>query len=76
MATQTYKICDVFGTWKDVREVTISVTEIGMVENGEPKTILNKAVDLSPRALERLLKKVETGTTPPKKRSDGHEREL
>jgi hypothetical protein len=63
MATQ--KVCDVFGTAKDAMEVSIVLTYEGATENGEPRTILAKTVDLGPRGLERLLTKVEAGLKPP-----------
>lgn len=59
MATKEVRVCDVFGTHKDVNAVKV------LVCNGDDEVLLERSVDLSPRAVERLLKKVAQGTTSP-----------
>ena len=59
--------CDVFGTTEDVKKYRVSyglVDEAGDV--GTNAIVINK--DLCPRAYARLVKKIESGTTPPAKR--------
>ncbi len=52
MATKELRVCDAYGTIKDVQSVKIVVHE--KAANGEWITILERRGDLSPRGRDRL----------------------
>jgi len=61
MAEVTLRRCDVFETLtKEVRPITVTMAD----DNG--KVVFEKALDLSPRAIERAKKFLDRATTPPK----------
>jgi hypothetical protein len=60
------KVCDVFGTAKNVQQVDVSIKTEG-------ETPHEFAADLCPRGLERLLKKVKGGLAPPPERKAASE---
>lgn len=62
--------CDVFNTAAGVKKYAVMVFELDDEgeTTGKGSTV---KVDLSPRGLERLNVKIETGTTPPRKRKAG-----
>ena len=60
MAEYTGKKCDVFGTLKNVRRFGVVIRDVADNNN-----VYENAADLSPRALERLLKFVRRGISPP-----------
>ncbi len=73
MATVTKKQCDVFGTLNNVRSFRIKVLEASEDSDGYV-AMRSFDVDMSPRALARLVKFIDRGTTPPsKKKSDDHD---
>ncbi len=81
MSTETVKRCDIYDTKRDVITVSVRVVELGeeteIQMTTAPETeatpggfqLLRKikdiTLDVSPKALERLLACVEKGTTPP-----------
>ena len=68
MATETVKRCDVFRTIGD-DVVTVRVRIEDPPSDANPDETIcyyGKQVDLCPRAIERLKRIVERGTTPPK----------
>jgi hypothetical protein len=63
--------CDVFRTAKGVRRWQIRVDEIGRddkVLGSSGLAEVQRRVDLCPAAFERLVKKIDSGTTPPTER--------
>lgn len=63
MSTEQVTRCDVFGSLKDVNHYKITIDKASY-----PEPIRTFELDLSERALARLIKKIESGTTPPAKR--------
>ena len=59
MAVKEVMQCDVFGTCKDVMNYSVSVVDAAGEFDTEYK------VDLSPKALNRLLRFIERGVTKP-----------
>ena len=55
------RVCDVFGVVKDVKTVRILIAD-------KNEDLLQCEADLSPRAIDRLLKKVNDGMCPPPSR--------
>jgi hypothetical protein len=66
MATKEVTICDVFGTVKGVECYKVSVEPAGNSESANAQLMFE--VDLSDRAWKRLVKKIDSGITPPAKR--------
>jgi len=67
MATETVKRCDIFDTKKDVGTYCLSIVEV-VGDGCESSEVRNITLDLSPKALTRLLAAVDKGTTPPSKK--------
>lgn len=65
MATQQVKTCDRYGNAKGVVTIEVQVMQQGEVVD----TVLAKyKADLSPRALDWLIKRIEMSLAPPKRR--------
>ena len=60
MAEVTRKVCDIYGVPNQVYPVRVCI------ECEVPLPVLDKTVDMCPKAMERLKKYVERGLTPPK----------
>ena len=63
MATVTKKECDVFETTKNVDVINVHVSK--QTEDGVETPVTTHNGDLGPRALLRLLKKIQDGMSPP-----------
>lgn len=63
MATRTTKICDVFGTAKDVLRVHVQLLVPVTDDQTAPPGAMT--ADLSPRARTRLQRLIERGMNPP-----------
>lgn len=63
MSIVNVKKCDVYGTAKNVRTYQLVVTMNDT--DGDPEMVTDKSVDLSDRALTRLLAFIERGASAP-----------
>ena len=63
MVARQVTICDVYGATEGVNRYKITIDKASY-----PEPIRTFELDLSERALDRLIKKIEDGTTPPSKR--------
>ena len=64
MVARQVTICDVYGV-VNAKAIHVSVKYVG---GSDQQDIVDQLVDLSPRALKRLVKNIEQGTTPPTER--------
>lgn len=72
MATVTTKVCDVCGkVIEGVEEYSVSIAQRRCPEGKESDTVFSSAgIDLCPRDLERLQRKIDMGLNPPVKQKD------
>lgn len=70
MAEKTVRVCDVFGTVVGVTEYTVTVQPSDNDADGnEAPAAVFRLLDLSPRALKRLLKFIGRGCTSPTRKA-------
>ena len=64
MATQEMKVCDVYGTTKNVKTYRIVVVTPPLIVAGiaADDCLIDKALDLCPRAVKRLARFIDRGT--------------
>lgn len=65
MATETIKRCDIFDTKKDVISVELILREVGEDEPASVIDIKDATLDVSPKALKRLLGYIDRGLSKP-----------
>ena len=65
MAEVTVKKCDVFGTYKDVREVEVTVSVGSDCDPTTQQGDRKWAMDACPKAYDRLIRFLERGVKPP-----------
>lgn len=71
MSVETLRRCDVMRTRLDIKTYSVSLQEIRLVDNGPDEgefdkvveTIIDRTIDLSPRAFKRLNDFIVRGTT-------------
>lgn len=71
MSTETVKKCDVFGTIKDVKAIRITIAELVVLDEDQDAKVdvkHQRQVDMCERAVERLFRFLDRGTTPPNKK--------
>ena len=64
MATKEMRVCDVYGTVKGVERVLVRIEY--PEKNPGTKELIDYAVDLSPRAQDRLIRFIRRAIAPPK----------
>lgn len=75
MSEVTLKKCDVFGTTKDVRRITVNlVADLVALRNHDGEAVTTSlgydlSADLSPRAVARLLRFIRRGLAAPPPRN-------
>jgi hypothetical protein len=68
MAVKEVRHCDVFESYKDVENYSVTI-----ISDEAEETILDVNVDLCPRGLKRLKKFVKDGVTKPSEKGKGKE---
>lgn len=72
MATVTTKQCDVYGTTKpEIHRYRVTITLLPGDNLPAQKPVYEKEADLSGRAMERLVRWIDKGMSPPRQRGEG-----
>ena len=71
MAIIERRVCDVFQTDRNIAPVRVHLATVDPADNTVEHELMERVVDLCPRAIKRLRKCIERGCAPPPPRNRG-----